>query len=61
MTKENIKKKSRFQKTYAKYIKSDLKLLKEKILEMELWTVTGESSKSFPFSPHGHSWPLQWL
>lgn len=58
MTKENIKRRrSRFQKTYmryAKYIKSDLKLLKEKILEMELWTVTGESSKSFPFPP----WPF---
>lgn len=31
--------------SYAGYIKSDLKLLKEKILEMELWTVTGKSSK----------------
>lgn len=39
---------------YAKYIKSDLKLLKGKILKMKLWTVTGESSKSFPFPP----WPF---
>lgn len=40
MTKGNIKRRrTRFQKTYmrcGKYIKSDLKLLKEKILEMEL-------------------------
>lgn len=40
MTKENIKRRrTRFRKTYmryAKYIKSDLKLLKAKILEMEL-------------------------
>lgn len=58
MTKENTKRRRRrFQKTYmryAKYIKSDLKLLKEKILKMELWTVMGKSSKSFPFPP----WPF---
>lgn len=55
MVKDNMKRGgSVIEKTYtryAKYINANLKLLQGKILEMELWTVTGKRTKSFPFPP----------